>query len=307
MKPVLDAEPSVSEKKGAQIERILCPIDFSQSSVRAYDYAQSLAGHYRATLVALHIVDLARHPAGYYAPSAPLVYDFKETLIANGQRDLQVLVKAPSGIRPECIVQEGSPADAILSLARERAISLIVLGTHGRRGLDRLMLGSVTERVLRNATCPVFTVCQTAPDSSTPDAVDHSVAIRRILCCIDFSAHSQRALEYALSLAGAYDAELTLLHVLDDVYSADVGKEIDATMEKLPKLLPPAARKSPKRHLEVRLGKAYQEILKFAAEAQSDLIVAGMHGRQALDLAVFGSTIYRVIQLSPGPVLAVPV
>jgi len=78
-------------------------------------------------------------------------------------------------------------------------------------------------------------------------------------------------------------------------------------MDKLEKLFPPAAPRSTKTHLEVRLGKAYQEILNFATEIQADLIVTGVRGRNSLDLAVFGSTIYRVMQLGQAAVLAVPI
>jgi nucleotide-binding universal stress UspA family protein len=160
--PVPNAEPSVGATTGARIERILCPVDFSEFSVRAYAYAQSIAGHYQASLVVQHIVELWQHPCADYSVSGRLYSDFRRKLMADGQNDLLQFVKNFAGIQPECIVQDGTAVDAILSLARERAISLIVLGTHGRRGFDHLMLGSVTERVLRNASCPVLAVYQTA-------------------------------------------------------------------------------------------------------------------------------------------------
>jgi nucleotide-binding universal stress UspA family protein len=115
-------------------------------------------------------------------------------------------------------------------------------------------------------------------------------------------------LDYALSAADAYSAEVTVLHVLDHVSeSADVAQETDAAMDNLAKLLPPTAPGSAKTHLEVRLGQPYREILDLATEMKADLIVTGVRGRNSLDLAVFGSTTYRLIQLGPGPVLTVPV
>lgn len=228
-----------------------------------------MAGHYGASLVVQHVIELMQHPCGFYSPSARLFREFRRQLITDGQSGLQKFVNASGGIQPECIVQDGQPADAILALTRERSMSLIVLGTHGRHGFDRLMLGSVTERVLRSASCPVLAVRQTAPNSSSRDATDDSVPIRRILCCVDFSAHSERALEYALSLADAYDAEVTLLHVLDHMSgSADVGVETTMTIEKLGKLIAPATRSSTKTHVAVRIGMACHEILQFASEAQ---------------------------------------
>jgi nucleotide-binding universal stress UspA family protein len=308
MDPVKNAETLVGAGTGPRIERILCPVDFSEASVKAYRYAQSVAGHYRAALLVQHVVELWQYPSGDFSFSAIAFEEFRRALVSNAENELQQFVKMSGGLRPECIVQENMAADAILSFARGRAISLIVMGTHGRRGFDHLMLGSVTERVLRHASCPVLTVRQTAPDSGTHVATDEPVPIQRILCCVDFSAHSQRALEYALSAADAYNAEVTVLHVLDhEPESADVGKETAAAMENLEKLFPPAAPRSTRTHLEVRLGRAYQEILKFASEAQSDLIVTGVRGRESLDLTVFGSTTYRVIQLGPCPVLTVSI
>lgn len=273
------------------IERILCPVDFSESSVRAYRYAQSLAWRLRAELVVQHIVELWQHPCAYYAASAQLFEEFQNKLMADARRNLEQFINLSGGAQPECLVQEGLATDAILSLARERSVGLIVMGTHGRRGFDRLTLGSVAERVLRHAACPVLAVRETADDSAP---------IRRILCCVDFSANAERALEYALSLARAYDAEVTVLHVLDDISSSA------AASERLEKLIPPASRGATKIHLEVRLERAYRETLQFAAEEHSDVIVTGVQGRHALDLAVFGSATHRVIQLGAAPVLAVP-
>ena len=308
MDPVPNSEPSAGVRTGVQIERILCPVDFSQCSVRAYDYAQSIARHYRATLLVQHVAELWQHPSASYSASAQMWQDFRQKLMADGRNDLQQFVHSSGGIQPERIVQEGLAADVILSLARDRAISLIVMGTHGRRGVDHLMLGSVTERVLRKASCPVLAVHQAAPESSKRDAAGDSVPIRRILCCVDFSAHSERALEYALSLADAYAGEVTVLHVLDEACSpAEIGAETKRAMENLEELIPAAARSSAKARLTVRRGEAYAEILQVASETQPDVIVAGVRGRNALDLAVFGSTTYRTIQLGRRPVLTVPI
>jgi nucleotide-binding universal stress UspA family protein len=308
MDPVTNTETTVSAKTGVRIERILCPVDFSEASLNAYRHAQSIARRYGAKLFAQYAVELWQYPSSDFSISAEAYEEFRRALISKGEDALQQFAETCGGLQPECIVQESTAADAILSFAKTHAISLIVSGTHGRRGFDHLMLGSVTERVLRHAACPVLAVRQEAPDSNKQGAADDPVRIRRILCCVDFSANSRRGLEYALSAADAYDAEVSILHVLDNIpESADVAKETDAAMENLEKLFPPDAPRSSKTHLEVRLGRAWQEILKFATEEQSDLIVTGVRGRNSLDLAVFGSTTYRVMQLAPVPVLTVPI
>jgi nucleotide-binding universal stress UspA family protein len=183
------------------------------------------------------------------------------------------------------------------------------MGTHGRRGFDHLMLGSVTDRVMRRALCPVLAV-RNPPHGSTAAGKEwHSVHhLNRILFCTDFSENSERALNYALSGTAEYDAELTVLHVLEEIPSLGKTEEaLAAVTEQLDKLIPPDVRKTRKIKTVVRIGKPYREIIQFALEAQTDLVTMGVRGRGALDLAVFGSTTYRVMQLGPCPVLAVHV
>jgi universal stress protein A len=128
--------------------------------------------------------------------------------------------------------------------------------------------------------------------------------LNRILYCADFSGNSERALNYAISATAEYDAELTLLHVLEDVPSpARTAEAVAAATERLDKLIPPEARKTLKIKTEVRIGKPYRQIIQLALEAQIDMVAMGVRGHGALDLAVFGSTTYRVIQLGPCPVL----
>ena len=140
--------------------------------------------------------------------------------------------------------------------------------------------------------------------------------IERILCPVDFSessltdfsAPSHRALEYALSAAAEYGAELTLLHVLEDIpSSANIEEAIAIATKELDKMIPPEGVKSAKIKTMVRIGRAYEQIIQLSLEIQADLLIMAVRGRNALDLAVFGSTTYRVIQLGSCPVLAVHV
>ena len=291
-----------------RVDRILCPVDFSDASAEAYRYAQSIACHYSAKLILQHVVELWQHPSCYYQTELEYYEQFRETLVTNAQDQLRQFADLSCGIQLECIVEESMAPDAILCAARSRLINLIIMGTHGRRGFDHLMLGSVTERVLRHAPCPVLAVARKRPDQSAKSPAVESTDVRRILCCVDFSQHSQRALQHAISVARAYGAHLTMLHVLENISdSAETVKETDAAMDKLQQWVAPSALDPACVHLEVRLGKPYREILDLAAETQSDLIVTGVRGRNSLDLAVFGSTTYRVIQIHPGPVLTVPI
>jgi len=306
--PITETESVAGGGKAVRIERILCPVDFSDIAAKAYCYAQSIAARYRAQLIAHHVVELELHPSAYYQAELDFFEDYRRTLVSNAKEQLRKFVDLYGGVEPECVVEESSAPDAILAMAQARGINLIVMGTHGRRGFDHLLLGSVTERVLRRAPCPVLAIPGKASAESGKSLSADPVDLRRILCCVDFSAHSQRALDHAFSVARAYNAEVTVLHVLDNISEAtDVGIETNASLDKLQKLVAARTPDPAKVDLQVRLGRAYREILDLAAEKQPDLIVTGVRGRNSLDLAVFRSTTYRVIQLYPGPVLTVPI
>jgi len=294
-----------------EIKLVLCPIDFSEFSVRAYRYALSLAEHYRAKLVAQHVVELWRHPSASYAAAARLYEEFSQALRERGKKQLQEFVKSHTHdeIQLELVVDQGMAPDSILSFAQAQKADLIVMGTHGRRGFDRLMLGSVTDRVMRRAPCPVLAISK-PPDDSMLIVRERGDFHRlsRILFCADFSDNSERALNYAIALTAEFDAELTLVHVLEKVPSpAKTEKAIAAAMERLDKLIPPEGRTALKIRTAVRFGNPYQQIIQLALEAQIDMVTMGVHGYGALDPAVFGSTTYRVMQLGPCPVLAVHV
>jgi nucleotide-binding universal stress UspA family protein len=183
-------------------------------------------------------------------------------------------------IQPELVVQEGTAPDSILSFAQTQKADLIVMGTHGRRGFDLLMLGSVTDRVMRKATCPVLVVRNPPHDSMAAGKEGHSVHhLSRVLSCADFSTNSERALNYALSGTTEYDAELTMLHVLEEAPSLGKEEALANATEQLDKLIPPDLRKTTKIKTAVRVGKPYREIIQFAMEAQTDLVTMGVRGR----------------------------
>ena len=217
-----------------EIKLVLCPIDFSDFSVRAFRYALSLAEHYQAKLVAQHVVELWRYPSAGFAASVELYDEFSQSIYEKGKMRLQEFVKnhTHNGIQLELLVDRGMAPDSILSFAQTQKADLIVMGTHGRRGYDRLMLGSVTDRVMRRAK--LF-------QDSTLRAKEraHSHFLSRVLFCADFSKNSERALDYAVSATEEYGAELTLLHVLEEAPSpAKTEEAITAVTKQLDKLIP---------------------------------------------------------------------
>jgi nucleotide-binding universal stress UspA family protein len=293
---------SIPQKR--DIRRILCPTDFSEFSDMAFRYALSIAQHYRGKLFVEHVVESWQHPEAAFVPAHYYV-EFRSHLLRKGQEELQKFVEnhANNGIRPEPVVDQGIAADSILAFAEAQEVDLIVMGTHGRRGFDRLMVGSVTERVLRKASCPVLAVHKPSRDFLSLREQD-PIRLNRILFCTDFSENSRRALGHALSLTAEYNAELTLLHVLKDTPGASIIDEAIA-LEQLDNLIPPEKPKAGRIRSVVRRGSAYEQIIQFSLETQPDIVIMAVRGHGSLNLAVFGSTTYRVIQLGPCPVLAV--
>jgi nucleotide-binding universal stress UspA family protein len=219
--------------------------------------------------------------------------------------------RAP-GVTIDTVVREGNTAGEILDQAATMKADLLVIGTHGRSGFERLLLGSVAEKVLRKATCPVMTVPKALPDAVPAGPVVY----KRILCPVDFSDSSLHALEYALSMAQEADGQLTVLHVVahEFEYSPDIEYNSGMTIgdfwkereDDLHRQLQDVVAGAPEFCRVERLmthGKPWREVLRVATEQQSDLIVMGVQGRGPADLLFFGSTTQHVVREAPCPVL----
>jgi nucleotide-binding universal stress UspA family protein len=289
-----------------QIRNILCPVDFSEFSAKAFDYAYSLARRYEAKLYLQHAIRPLTEYSYHVLPA--WAEEFYADSKAESEEALRKLVtrQALNGLRAEFVVQVGLPSEAILEFSQQQPIDLIVMGTHGLQGVDRWMLGSVTEKVIRKAQCPVLAVRKPLHDFVAPQEASDPVQLHKILLATDFSDHGQRAFAYAISLAMEYNAELTLVHVLEDVPRHEEASTVTARLiRELEAPVPPDARNWCTIKSTVRIGKPYQEIIQLALDEQTDLIVLGVRGRSGRDLALFGSTTYRVLQLGSAPVLAV--
>ena len=196
-----------------EIRRILCPIDFSDYSRRALDHAIAIARWYESTVTALHVFSPV--PVAAVEPSPVVVEPIvltpvdRDRLLANTKAFAEN-ERAP-GITIEAVVREGNSAAEILEQAASMKADLLVIGTHGRSGFERLLLGSVAEKVLRKASCPVMTVPRRHPDAVPAGPVLY----KRILCPVDYSESSLQALKYAISMAQEADGQLAVLHVVE--------------------------------------------------------------------------------------------
>lgn len=289
-----------------KIKQILCPVDFSEFSTKAFDYAYSLARRYDAKLYLQHAIRPLTEYSYHVLP--PWAEQFYADSKAESEEELRKMIarQASNGFKPELLVQTGFPAETILEFSQKQPIDLIVMGTQGLQGTDRRLVGSVTEKVIRRAKCTVLAVRKPMHDFVVPKATDDPVQLRKILLATDFSDYGQRAFAYAISLAMEYNAALALLHVLEYVPRDEELSTVTARLvRELEAPVPADARNWCTIKSTVRIGKPYQEIVQLALESHSDLIVLGVRGRSGTDLALFGSTTYRVLQLGSAPVLAV--
>jgi nucleotide-binding universal stress UspA family protein len=293
-----------------QIRKIVCPVDFSTISKRALDHAAVLARWYDAELYPLHVIPLLPTVFGFPSPVSVAVEPATSEAVV-GELTTFVADAAAMVKKTTPVVREGSPAVEILHYAAENDADLIVIGTHGRTGFERFMLGSVTEKVLRKAPCPVLSV----PPHS--EGQPESPVFSRILVGTDFSEPAGRGVEHALSLAQEANARLTLLHVLDwlpgkeldrypqfdaDAYKRALTRDARAKLEQL---VPEEARNWCAPELRISCGKPYREILRIAAEERADLVVVGVRGAGPVDRMLFGSTAQHLVRQATCPVLTI--
>ncbi len=291
-----------------EIRCILCPVDFSDTSRRAIEHAVAVAKWYGSKIVGLHVMSpplLVGPPillAGFADLAAPESGPAADRLLHEWLRPA-----TEAGLQTEVLVQEGVAAVRILETAASLRADMIVMGTHGRGGFERFWLGSVAEKVLRKASCPVWTV---PPPAVTPA----TFLFKRLLCPVDFSDSSLAALRYALSIAKESDAHLTLLYISDwppenellierlDTPELRAAVEEEAR-DRFAPLITDEVRTWCKPEVKVAFGKAYRQILEHADNEGSDLIVMGARGHHGLDRTVFGSTTNQVVRRARCPVL----
>lgn len=295
-------------------KRILCPIDFSPTSLHAIEHAAAVARWYQASITALHV----HNPFVMSVPEWPVpAQDVTEATLARVQAETAACLKAASvgDLDVRVLVDVGQPATRILERARTLPADLIVIGTHGASGFEHLVLGSVTEKVLRKATCAVLTVPPHAARTS-------ALPFKRALCAVDFSVCSLRAFDLARSLAQESHAALTAVSVIEWPWLeppapdfAELPAEQAAALsgyrrhretsalQQLTKLAGDPAPGGVTVEPRISHGKAHVEILRTAADIGADLIVIGVHGRNIVDLNVFGSTTHQVVRQATCPVL----
>ncbi|MGD8295180.1 MAG: universal stress protein [Desulfobacterales bacterium] len=295
-----------------EFNHILCATDFSDFSNHTISYGVALAKEFEAKLFVSHVIDLS---------SVAIYGEFQLDPVGQQNRIMQdadaQLKKLAGGqeISWEPLITVGKPADEISRAVEEKDIDLVITATRGRSGLKRIILGSVTERLMRTLSCPLLVV--NSPEHKFLSVADQAVKIKKILVGCDFSPDSGQAFKHALSLAQEFQAELHLAHVIEPPTQPElkqeespVSEEIqqdyrDLLSRKLRDMVPVEARYWCTPHTSILEGQPYEEIVRYAESTDIDMIVLGVRGQGLVKTLFLGSTTDRVVRRSPCPVLSV--
>lgn len=289
-----------------KIGKILFPTDFSDCADQAFSYALFFTREFQSELHMLHSIDLDRKPYKYISSQIPDVEKIFPALTSEFGKKMDTLIQNEKAgdlnIKKANVTGKNSP-ETILNYCEANNIDLIVMGTHGRRGLGYSVLGSVAAEVVRNASCPVLTIREKKDEKPFVDE-------GHILVPFDFSEHSTTALKYAREIAIKYNARLDIIHIVEEtcypkVYG--IAKRIDNVIKdkahaELERIGQETIGQDVKYFIHTVTGNAPLEILNFAEKNQNELIVISTHGCTGLKHFFFGSVAEKVIQRAPCPV-----
>ncbi len=281
------------------LRSVLAATDFSAHSVSVLTYAAAIARRYRSKLYVVHVIPTDVYKA---VPTEAMDEALKQTR-AYAQDSLagQLRLEFFEGVQAEAVIREGRVASTLLALANEQKSDLLVIGTRGHHGLDRLLQGSVAEEVFRQAPCPVLVV----PPSAEGQA---GIPIRTVLYATSFSENSLRAAPYAFSLARRHRARLILMHVSPDtaLQSRDELNRLKATgEERLRHLLPEKGGPSRAPLVYLEFGPVERRVVGVAMENRVDLIVLGIATGGPASAHLAEGLTYKIIRSAPCPVLTI--
>jgi nucleotide-binding universal stress UspA family protein len=280
-----------------EIRNILLATDFDSITESALHYSLAIARRYGAKIYLVHVV-------------RPDLIQFggtdKSSALDDAWRDAQhhmtdlLIAGHLQGVEHQVIVEQGEVWPVLSRKMGELSIDLLVIGTHGRGRIGKLLLGSVAEEIFRQSTCPVLMVGPKAPGPS-------GKALGRILFCTGFSAHSLHAGSYALSMAQRQGAELTILHVSPDAPASESEREKirESACARLMSLLPQDAKLALPAQCQVEFGNAAERILAVASERHADVIVMGVRQPVGFARRLKWATAYEVVSNAPCPVMTV--
>lgn len=279
------------------LARIQVATDFSPGSQSALQYALSLAKRYQSKIFIAHVI-----PSDIETQSVEFPIPMHDLMARETERQFSDLERNPNvaSVQHEMVLHFGNPGKVLSRVVTEKHMDLVVMGTHGREGSDRLRLGSVAETVMRHVSCPVLTVgAHVKPPSA--DRFGH------ILYATDFSSGSLHALTYALALSEEDGSELTMLHVIETTPTSDaeLANWQQTGREHLRRLIPAGVELAFAPEIEVAPGNPGREIVRLAETREETLIVMGCRKGGTFSTHLPWSTLHYVVQHAPCPVLTV--
>jgi nucleotide-binding universal stress UspA family protein len=291
--------PTLQASLRLTFSNILVPTDFTGASENALAYARAFAKDYGSRIFVTHAV--APNPPIFF-PMEPVPPDLDgEWADAQSELDKFLRSEPRTDILQEGILERGELWNVLDDVIHRHSIDLVVLGSHGRHGLKKLVLGSGAEQIFRKAQCPVLTLGPNVPEPSGDVAV-----FKHIIFATDFSSGSLKALPYALSLAEEHEASLTLLHVVPLVPMQHQMYVSGGAEKRLEALIPPDAKDWCRPSAVVSFEFPAEGILHLAETQSADLIVMGVHKRAPRAAAHLPWAIaYEVVCHAPCPVLTV--
>jgi nucleotide-binding universal stress UspA family protein len=289
------------------IDSILVPTDGSDHAIQAAKAAFRLGERFDATVHVLHVVDLQRAAGVFDAGGVPR--EFVERLESNGERAVQsIATMAAAHGAVQTAVREGAPGKTIREYVAENDVDLVAMGTHGRRGISRVFLGSVTESVVTRAPVPVLSVRAT-------ERLSEGHAYDEVLLATDGSDPADAAAEWAMAVAKHFEARLHVLTVLDSGQTFGLpnfsvpGDLLESIEDEAESGIDAVVAEATDRGLDARgsvqKGSPAAEIRSYASENDVDLVAMGNTGRSGLERHLLGSTTARVLRRSEVPVLSV--
>jgi nucleotide-binding universal stress UspA family protein len=287
------------------LRNILVATDFSDLSLLALSHAVLWSQRFGAHLLVLHADEvLPVFDCGYFSTYNPEVV---QALADAAAEQLKKCVQecVPPSVPVTSELMTGPPADVIEARVAQKGIELVVLGTHGRGGFSRLLLGSVAERVLRMARHPTLVVRQLLAGREPPLASLRSCPhVSHVLCPVNYTEVARVAFDHAAGVARAFGAPMTAVSIVEP----DGGKppDLQAEEKRLHAWLEPDDSLPCEVRTVVGHGDPAEQVVSLAQETQADLVVIGAQHRRFVDATVLGVTTVRVTRHAPCPVLVVP-
>ena len=294
----------------APVSSILCPVDFSEASRAALCYAAALTDHFGARLTVITVDDpLLAHAAAMEVLDPPLAVQ-SEAELRRFSNDVLPHLAARAKML-DFRVATGKPATEILRAARATNADLIVIGSHGRSGLQKMFFGSTTERVLRETTVPVLVTREERPASASPSEIAHS--IHRVLAPVDLTSASTCQVTFAAAIAKNLRVPLIVAHIVEPIFvpmrvrqalsGVDSVRraEVEAGLTAIEASIPPGVTAEN----VVSTGAPAEEIVRLAETRGANLIVMGLHSGGMLGPRM-GAVTYRVLCATKALVVALP-